>query len=89
MSINNDIRHLTVKLLQEYDGDRLALYAHVSNHTIEGHPDEELIAVKRELERQIVVEMMGEHGWDRTDISIWQKTEDDEFWVRLRSARED
>ena len=73
-------------LLEEYKGDKPTAYAHVCNQTYGSCPDETLLAIKRELEHRITLDVMEEHSWEQTDTGEWRKIENDEFWERFRAA---
>lgn len=83
-----NIRRLTNVLLEEYENDKLAAYAHVCNHTLSSNPDETLISIKRELEHRFALDAMEEYMWEQTNIGEWRKVENDEFWKRFRTAME-
>lgn len=85
----NEIRRLANELEIEYDGDLCKLYAHVCNHSnraIVSKPDDDLLALKREIEHRITLQYMEERDWDQDDMGKWYKREDDGFWTRYRAA---
>lgn len=88
MATKENIRLLTNALLEEYENDKPTAYAHVCNRTYGSHPNETLLAVKREIEHRITLDVMEEYGWEQTDTGEWRKLENDEFWKRFRAARE-
>ena len=83
----NQIRQLTYELIKEYEGDQLATYAHVSNRLLGAFLNEELLAIKQELEHQIADEALEAAGWSRSDTGEWRKKEASDFYQRLQAAR--
>lgn len=85
----NEMRRLANELGMEYDGDPCELYAHVCNHSnsaVVSNPDENLIALKHEIEHRITLEVMEEHSWEQNEMGYWRKVSDGEFWKRYRAA---
>ena len=82
----NEIRRLANELEIEYNGDLCELYAHVCNHSLWPNPDEDLIALKREIEHLITLEVMEEYFWERDDMGLWRHVEPTEFFARYRAA---
>lgn len=87
----NEIRRLANALDIEYNGDLCELYAHICNHSnraVVTNPNEDLIALKREIEHRITLEYMEEYFWEPDEMGIWRKVSNDEFWARYRAAME-
>ena len=85
----NEIRRLANEMSKEYHGDLRELYAHVCNHTnraIVPNPNEELLALKQEIEHRITLAVMEEYSWEQDEMGVWRKISDDEFWKRYRAA---
>lgn len=83
----NEIRQLANELEMEYGGDLCELYAHVSNRIAgRSEPSETMLALKRELEHRIALEVMEEYSWERDDMGLWRKLSNDEFLKRFRTC---
>ena len=84
----NNIRCLTNEWLKEHENDKPAAYAHVCNKLLCSEPDETLVAIKRELEHRITLDVMEEYSWEQTDTGEWRYVTPEEFSARYWADRD-